>query len=197
MKWLIFHFHMLALCYDGGKGLKSGVEKWSGSGRRQCILLVLAHVLFDIFTDFQWLFCSEVLCHAQHSNYTSLCVIMHLVVNVIVCVQIRAWIFEACYVWPAVCFQYSFLLTGDYLACIWLLSACDWKLERPGADWAERSENFLYPTFSLHPLPPMPLFSFIKHLYLSISSETLISYKVVGFHVYNKIVFYLCSVSLS
>ena len=43
------------------------------------------------------------------------------------------------------CFQYSLLLGGDYPACIWLLSAFDWKLERPGAPREERSENLLNP----------------------------------------------------
>lgn len=56
--------------------------------------------------------------------------------------------FQACSASAPACFQYSLLLDGYYPACIWLLSAFDWKLERPGVTWEERSENFLNPVFT-------------------------------------------------
>lgn len=74
-----------------------------------------------------------------------MCVHMYLATPC-VCVCVHA--LQACSVWTPACFQYSLLLGGDYPAGIWLLSAFDWKLERPGAPWEERSENFLNPAFT-------------------------------------------------
>lgn len=72
-----------------------------------------------------------------------------------VSVYLCAHAFQACSVTTPACFQYSLLLGGDYPACIWLLSAFDWKLERPGAPWEERSENFLNPAFTPYPSTPV------------------------------------------
>lgn len=79
----------------------------------------------------------------------------HVYIHVCVSVYVCARAFQACIVRTPACFQYSLLLRGDYPACIWLLSAVDWKLERPGAPWEERSENFLNPVFTLHPSTPV------------------------------------------
>ena len=81
----------------------------------------------------------------------TMCVHMYSTTPVYMCG--RAHAFQACSVWAPACFQYSLLLGGDYPACIWLLSAFDWKLERPGAPWEEGSENFLNPAFTRTPQP--------------------------------------------
>lgn len=113
-----------------------------------------------------WVICFFLKFVIVHHNYTcpTMCVHMYSTTHVAYMCMCMHTPFKHFSVWAPACFQYSLLLGGDYPACIWLLSAFDWKLERPGAPWEERSENFLNP----RPLHPSTL------VYSSTSERTLL-----------------------
>lgn len=147
----MFHIfcHVLTFFSDGGRSQKK--EKGSGSGvgvrvficACECVVFCTHARPHEIASDRFFLKCVIV-----HHNYTCPNYVCAYVFNY-PCVHA----FQACSIWAPACFQYSLLLGGDYPACIWLLSAFDWKLERPGAPWEERSENFLNPAFTPTPQP--------------------------------------------
>lgn len=134
-------------------------------------VLFFVHMLVHRCTDCEWYasFWSVSSCTIITPALT-MCAHMYSTTLVYTCVSVYvcAHAFQACSVRAPACFQYSLLLGGDYPACIWLLSAFDWKLERPGAPWEERSENFLNPAFT----PPL----LNSRVPLNLSRNTLYSH---------------------
>lgn len=118
------------------------------------VLYTCLSICVDTVSD-----CLFLKCVIVRYNYTCpnwVCALSCTCTSIYACafMIVCAHAFQAHSVWTPACFQYSLLLGGDYPAWIWLLSAVDWKLERPGAPWEERSENFLNPVFTLHPSTP-------------------------------------------